>query len=265
MRSRSPIAAAVGDITEGVRLSPVWWRLGLEQTYNRYRRTLLGPFWIAGATISTGLSLAFVFGSLLGGDFRQSLPHNVGGIMCWSLVIGVVMDGTGLFAGSAGMMQVQRLPLSFYVLLSANRVIINFLHQILAFWALMAVFRLLTVPHWSVLLAIPVVTAAGFFLAIPIAMVSARYRDVGFLLTNVFGALFLLTPVFWTRAQLPPSRSWIVDYNPFAHLVEILRQPFLGQSAPLANWYASLGVVAGAALIAVISLAAFRKRVIFWL
>ena len=265
MRSRSPFAAAVADISEAVRLAPVWLRLGLEQTYNRYRRTLLGPFWIAGATIGTGLSLAFVFGSLLGGDWRQSLPHILGGLLCWTLVTGIAAEGVNAFLGNAGMMQVQRLPLSFYALLNANRLMINFLHQALAFWALMAAFRLFTVPHWSLIPAIVVVTIAGFFLSISLGMLSTRYRDVGFFLGTFFGALFLLTPVFWTKAQLPAERKWIADFNPFSHLLEIMRQPFLGQAAPLLNWYASLVIVVVCMLLAVISLAMFRKRVIFWL
>lgn len=265
MRSRSPLAAAVGDLSEGVRLAPLWWRLGLEQTYNRYRRTLLGPFWIAAATVSTGLSLAFVFGSLLGGDWREMLPHILGGVLCWSLVAGLVSDGVRTYLGSGGMMQVQRMPLSFYALLTSNRVVINFLHQVLAFWVVLAAFRLLSPPHWSLLLAIPVVTLAGFLLSIPVAMVSARYRDIAFLIETALGALFLLTPVFWSRARLPEDKRWIVDYNPFAHLLEILRQPFLGQAAPLSNWYASLVICALAAVLAVVCLALFRKRVIFWL
>jgi ABC-type polysaccharide/polyol phosphate export permease len=265
MRSRSPLAAAVGDIAEGLRLSPLWWRLGLEQTYNRYRRTLLGPFWIAAATLSTGLSLAFVFGSLLGGDWRQSLPHILGGVLAWSLASGVTSEGIGMYTHAGGMMQVQRLPLSFYSMLSTNRILINFLHQIVAFWAVMAAFRLLTIPHWSLILAVPLVTVAGFFLSIPVGMISARYRDVGFLLGTVFGALFLLTPVFWSRAQLPPSKQWVVDFNPFSHLLEVLRQPFLGQSAPLYNWYAALIITAVAGVVAVLCIALFRKRVIFWL
>jgi ABC-type polysaccharide/polyol phosphate export permease len=44
-----------------------------------------------------------------------------------------------------------------------------------------------------------------------------------------------------------------------------MRQPFLGQAAPLLNWYASLVIVVVCMLLAVISLAMFRKRVIFWL
>lgn len=265
MRSRSPVAAAVGDLNEGFRLSPLWWRLSLEQTYNRYRRTLLGPFWIAAATISTGLSLAFVFGTLLGGDWRQSLPHILSGVLCWSLVASLVTEGAGVFLGAGGMMQVQRLPLSFHALLMSNRVLINFLHQILAFWLVLMGFQLFTVPHWTLLLSIPLVTVAGFFLAIPIGMISARYRDVGFLIGTVFGAMFLLTPVFWSRAQLPASRQWIVDFNPFAHLLEILRQPFMGQPAPIHNWYVSLAICGVSALLALASLALHRKRVIFWL
>lgn len=265
MRSRSPLGAAIGDLREGFRLTPLWWRLGLEQTYNRYRRTLLGPFWIAGALVSTGLSLAFVFGSLLGGDWRQMLPHILGGVLCWSLVSGFVTDGTNTFMGASGMMQVQRLPLSFHAFLTANKIVVNFLHQILAFWAVLLVFRLFTVPHWSLLLAIPLVTLTGFMQVIPVAMISARYRDIGFLIGTLFGAMFLLTPVFWSRAQLPANKQWIVDYNPYAHLLEIMRQPFIGQAAPVHNWYASLAVLAVSAAMCVICLALFRKRVIFWL
>ena len=265
MRPASPLTAAVTDLAEGFRLAPLWWRLGLEQTFNRYRRTLLGPLWVASGTLATGLSIAFVFGPLLGGSFRESLPHILSGLLAWTLVSGAVVEGSGAFLGSAGMMQVQRLPLSFCTLLTINRIVINFLHQMLAFWVIMAVFRLLTVPHWSLLLAIPTVALAGFFMAIPIGMISTRYRDIHFLIGTVFGAMFLLTPVFWNRASLSPEKRWIADYNPFAHLLEILRQPFLGQAAPLHNWLVSFGIIAGSALIALAALALFRKRVIFWL
>jgi ABC-type polysaccharide/polyol phosphate export permease len=265
MRNRSPLAAAVGDLAEGVRLSPLWWRLGLEATYNRYRRTILGPFWIASAMLATGLSMAFVFGSLMGGDWRETLPHILAGVLCWSLVSGAVTDGVGVYTGSVGMMQAQRLPLSFYAMLNSNKLVVNFVHQIVAFWGVMLLFRLFTVPHWTALLAIPLVAVTGFLISIPVGMISARYRDVGFLISTAFGAMFLLTPVFWNRAQLSPDKRWIADYNPFAHLLEIIRQPFMGQPAPLLNWYASLGVLVVAAVIAVFSIAMFRKRVIFWL
>lgn len=265
MRPVSPVAAAVGDLTEGFRLTPLWWRLSLEQTFTRYRRTLLGPLWVASGTLASGLAIAFVFGPLLGGSFRESLPHILGGLLAWSLVSGTVVDGAGSFMGSGHMLNVQRLPLSFCILLSTSRIVINFVHQMLAFWLLMAIFRLLTVPHWTLLLAIPTVALAGFVIAVPLGMISTRYRDVHYLVGTLFGALFLLTPVFWSRAQLSEEKRWIADYNIFSHLLEILRQPFLGQSASLFHWYVSFGIIVVGAVLAVLSLALFRKRVIFWL
>jgi ABC-type polysaccharide/polyol phosphate export permease len=215
--------------------------------------------------LSTGFAIAFVFGGLLGGNWREFLPHILGGITCWMLVTGIVADGANTFLGAAGMMQVQRLPLSFHALLTSNRVMINFLHQLVAFWATMLLFRLFVPPHWSLLLGIPLVALTGFFLSIPVGMISTRYRDIGFMVGTTFSVLFMLTPVFWRRAQLPDSQRWIVDWNPFAHLLEIIRQPVVGQMAPLVNWQASLATCAVGGLLAVVSLMLFRKRVVFWL
>lgn len=265
MRASSPYGVAVADFSEAVRLAPLWWRLSLEQTFNRYRRTVLGPFWLASATIAQGLAIAFVFGSLMGGDWREFLPRIMGGLLAWSLVAGFVVHGANTYLGAGGMMQSQRMPLSFYAFLNSSRVLIDFVHQMIAFWLIMAPFGLLTVPHWSFLPALLIVSATGLFLSIPVGMLSARYRDIGFMVGTVMGALFLLSPVFWTRAQLSESKRWIVDFNPFAHLLEILRQAFLGQLAPLDNWTASIGCMVASALFAWISLALYRKRVIFWL
>jgi ABC-type polysaccharide/polyol phosphate export permease len=129
----------------------------------------------------------------------------------------------------------------------------------------MLVLRLFVPPHWSILLAIPLVTITGFLLSIPVAMLSTRYRDVGFLVGTAFTVLFLLTPVFWARAQLPEDRRWVADVNPFAHLLEIIRQPLVGQMAPWMNWQWSLLTCLVSAVLAVVSLMLFRKRVVFWL
>jgi ABC-type polysaccharide/polyol phosphate export permease len=58
---------------------------------------------------------------------------------------------------------------------------------------------------------------------------------------------------------------WIVDWNPFAHLLEIMRQGLIGQMAPALNWQASLMTCAVSGIVALVSLMLFRKRVVFWL
>jgi ABC-type polysaccharide/polyol phosphate export permease len=141
MSSYNGLAAALKDFDEGARLVPLWWRLGLDQTAARYRRTLLGPFWIAASTIATGLALAAIFGGILGGNWREMVPFILTGVTVWAIISGVVVSGSQTFLGSSGQMQVQRLPLSFYVFLQMHGTLINFAHQLVAFWIVMLVLR----------------------------------------------------------------------------------------------------------------------------
>lgn len=265
MASYNGLTAALKDIEDGLRLAPLWWRLGIEQTATRYRRTLLGPFWLAGSTIATGFALVIVFGGIMGMNWREAVPFILTGITAWTIVSGVVSDGAQTFMQASGVMQVQKLPLSFHACLQMHRVLINFAHQIVAFWIIMLLMGFFTVPHWQLLLSLPIVVVTGFLLTFPIGMLSTRYRDVANFVTLAMSALFMLTPVFWRRAQVSPEMMWIVDYNPFAYLLEIIRQPFLGHPVGLRYWAVSLLILVVSALLAVISLALFRRRVVYWL
>jgi ABC-type polysaccharide/polyol phosphate export permease len=121
------------------------------------------------------------------------------------------------------------------------------------------------VPHWQLIFALPLTLITAVALCIPVGMVSVRYRDINHMIGFVAQALFMLTPVFWRRAQISPKMRWIAEYNPFAHLLEIVRQPLLGHPAPLTDWIASLCFMGASIAMAVVSLAIFRRRVVFWL
>lgn len=265
MRGQNQLSAALRDLTGGVRLAPLWWRMSVEATITRYRRAILGPFWLATSTLATAVGLTLVFGVLLGGDWRSNFPYVMAGLMAWGLVGGAVAGGAGVFTGAAGLMQTRPFPLSFHVWLQLSRSAIDFAHQLIAFWAVMAVFRLFPVPHWHLLFAIPAVILAAFFMVIPIGLASTRFRDIQYFMGFVMGVAFLLTPVFWRRASMPEERLWIVDYNPLAHMLEVLRQPLLGHPAPLQNWGGLLTTIVVAAVATVIGLALYRRRVVFWL
>ena len=45
--------AAFADLIEGARQRELWFKLGVQDIKQRYRRSVLGPFWI---TIVTGLT-----------------------------------------------------------------------------------------------------------------------------------------------------------------------------------------------------------------
>jgi ABC-type polysaccharide/polyol phosphate export permease len=257
--------AAINDLAAGARLAPLWWRVGIEQTIARYRRTILGPFWLASSTLATAFSLAIVFGSIFHQNLNESFPFIMSGVVAWSITGGMLVEGSAIFLMGSGLMQVQKLPVSFHAYLHIDRMMINFAHQIVAFWAVMLLMRLFPVPHWQLLFSLPLVTAIAVLLGIPIGMIAVRYRDINYLVGFVGQALFMLTPVFWRKSQVSGKMAWIATYNPFAHLLEIIRQPMLGHPAPLNDWIASLAIFAFSAVLALGSLTLYRRRVVFWL
>ncbi len=259
------IKGVFDDVRDGIRLAPLWWKLGLEQTIARYRRTVLGPFWVASSTVATGLALSVVFGTIFGGNWRGNFPFILSGVLSFQLASGLLSDGAQTFMNASGLMQVRKLPLSFHSFLMCDKQLINFAHQIAAFWLVTLCFGLFPVPHWSLLLTFPLVFCVGFCFSFPLGMVSTRFRDVNYLIGFILTGMFMLTPVFWRRSQIPLKLKWVVDYNPLAHMVEVLRQPFLGHPPPLDDLQGVIVTLFIAIILAVFSLAMFRKRVVFWL
>ena len=78
--------AALKDVGDGVRLAPLWWRLGLDQTASRFQRSILGPFWMACNLLVVAFALAFLVSALMGVDMSKSYPQVVAGLLAWSLV-----------------------------------------------------------------------------------------------------------------------------------------------------------------------------------
>ena len=252
-------------LSKGIRLTPLWWRLGVDQTVARYRRTVLGPFWLASSAIATGLALSIVFGTLFGGDWRANFPYILSGVIAFGLASSLVADGAQTFINASGTMQIRKLPLSFYSLLQCDKTVINFAHQMVGFWIISLLLRMFPIPHWQLLFTIPLVVMVGFAASFPIGMISTRYRDVNYFVGFVLQMMFMLTPVFWRRSQIPVKFRFIVDFNPLAHMLEIVRQPMLGHPAPLSDLVAVIFTLFVSIILAIGCLSLFRKRVIFWL
>lgn len=259
------LRAALTDLADGIRLAPLWTSLGWEQTIGRFRRTLLGPFWLSTTLLSMGFALSFVFGGMMGTPWRESFPYVLAGILAWGMVGSGIGEGANMFINGAGMMQVQRLPLSFHAWLSLMRILINFAAQLITYWAVLLILGLAAIPSWTIILSLPLALLATLLASLVVALPSTRFRDIGFMVGFAIQLLFFMTPVFWRAENSTGLRHMVVEYNPFTHLVALIRTPLLGQAPTISDWTWGLGWTATMLVLAVILLAALRKRVIFWL
>ena len=259
------VEGAFRDIIDGIRLWPLWTRLAWEQTVARFRRTILGPFWLTANLLAISFALSVVFGGLLGQDYRTNFALLISGILAWSIIGGVLGDAAGVFISAGPLMNTMKLPLTFHILLMMTRNFINFLAQLIALWVVLAALRLGAVPTWHLLIGLPIVLIDMSLLSMIVGIPSTRFRDINQTVGFVVQILFFLTPVFWVPSQMHGKKRALFDLNPFAHLLELVRQPLLGRAPAMLHFEWGFGLMVVLTAMVVAMLALYRKRVVFWL
>jgi ABC-type polysaccharide/polyol phosphate export permease len=69
----------------------------------------------------------------------------------------------------------------------------------------------------------------------------------------------------WQPKSLNGSAtSYVADFNPVYHLIEIVRQPLLNQAPTSTSWAISGAVAAGSFALGMAFYARYRHRVPFW-
>jgi len=179
-------AIAMGDLLDGLRLWELWATLGWHDIRQRYRRSLIGPFWL---TLSMGLmigGLAYLYAGLLHQDVRTYLPYVATGMIVFSMISTIAIEGATTFIGSSSLILQLRAPLSIYVYQMLWRNLLIFFHNI-SIYVLVVLFTKVELT-WSLLLAplgLFLLVLNGLWVSIVLGGLSARFRDVPPIITSV--------------------------------------------------------------------------------
>jgi ABC-2 type transport system permease protein/lipopolysaccharide transport system permease protein len=255
---------ALLDITNGWRRYALWGTMGLQDIRQRYRRSIIGPFWL---TISMGVmvgALGILYGAIFKQDLHNYLPYLAAGFVTWGLISSLVMDGARAFISAEGLIKQLNAPLSVYVYRAVWSNLIIFAHNVWIYVVVALWFG--SLPGWQLLLVIPgvfVLMLNGLWMGLLLGLLSTRFRDIPQIVASIVQVMFFITPIIW-RQEMLPGRALFLDLNPFYYMVEIVRAPMLGQLPPLE-------IVLGVLLITVVGWAlalffytVYRWRLAYW-
>lgn len=262
--SRRNLQRAIDDIRDGVAAIHVWPALGWQEVVQRYRRSVLGPFWL---TVSTGIMVG-VMGPLYGNLFRLDIatyfPYLAVSIVVWQSISQLVQDASTVFVASEGYIKQIRLPYTVYVLRLIWKNLIIFGHNLLVVLAVVAYFRppigneVLLFPLGILLLATNALWAGAV-----LGLICARFRDIPLLVTNLMQVAFFLTPIIWQPGMLG-RYAWTVNLNPFYHFLEIIRAPLTGAPVTLFSWIAVAFITLVGYGVMIVMFSKYRARIAYW-
>lgn len=216
-------------------------------TVCQYRRSRIGPLWETLNVLVMLLGLSVVSSAIFGSSVSDIIAYVGVGIIVWSAISALVIEGGGVFVRNAGYLSNSTLGLGLYVGRTVFKIMITFGHHAIIY-AMGLVFVLVPLS-WTCLLAIPgiiLLFVNGFWVVMVLGFICARYRDVELIVRNLMQLAFFVTPIFWNYRQIASNRQFLVEYNVLFYFIEIIRNPLLGEVPPLAHYLTVLGfTVAG--------------------
>ncbi len=253
------------DIFAALKTYELWLYWSFQDVRLRYRRSLIGPFWI---TISMGIfiaALGFVYSKLFNTDVQEYLPFLAAGFITWTYISGLMLEAPNLYITEAHFIKDMRINLFILIYKLIMRHLITFAHNIVIMVGIYFMFSL--PPSLNILLAIPglcLVTLNLIAITTIISILAARFRDLIPINQSVIQVLFFVTPIFWFP-RLLPNDSWVVTINPFANYLDLVRAPLLGQLPDINSWYSAGITLLILSIIATILYYKKAHRVAYWL
>jgi ABC-2 type transport system permease protein/lipopolysaccharide transport system permease protein len=260
----SPLARALHDLSAGFRRHELWRLVAWNEIRQHYHRSIIGPFWLTLSMAIMIAGLGVVYAKLWQTPVQAYLPHLAIGLVFWSLISAILLDGCQIFISKAGLIRQLHAPLSLYAYQMLFRNLIIFAHHLLI---IVVVLPLCGVsPGWQAMLALPgllLLAINGLWASLALGMLCARYRDVPQIMLSLVQILFFLTPVIWTAERLT-DYGLVLQLNPLHHLLELVRAPLLGRSPALESWIVASGLALAGSLLTALSFGRHRGRIAYW-
>lgn len=258
---------AIDDISEALSKYRLALIFGWQDVAQRYRRSRVGAFWLTlNMAVFIG-ALGLIFGTLFQSEMREFLPYLCAGVIMWSFISTSLSEGCTTFSSAEGIILQVRLPLFTHVMRALWRNLIIFAHNVVIFPVV--AFLMGKSLNLYLLLSVPGLMLVCLNLAwmmLVLATVCARYRDMTQVLTNILQVLFYATPIMWMDKTLPGHVSRVfINWNPFYHLIQLVRAPLLGEAPASLSWVVAGGLAVLGWVFALIFFGKYRWRVAYWL
>ena len=216
------------DFKNSIKRKDAWLFLGIQDIKLRYRRSLLGPWWVTISTAIMIIALGFLWTNIFVTEIKTYMPFFAIGYVIWNWMSSQIAESTTGFTQFENIIKQTDLPFLIYILRIAIRNFIVLLHN-----SVVVVIVVIFVGNGfdeNIIYVIP----GLFILQIIMVMLSAcigifctRYRDMNQVIQVTLQIIFFFSPILWQPTSLKGHAS-IINYNPIYHWIEIIRQPLLG-------------------------------------
>lgn len=260
-KNTSGFSDAIAALNSGSLVLLLSW----QDVRQRYRRSTIGPFWI---TISNAVLIGvigFVFGKIFNASSEFLVSLTIG-ITLWMLISSCILEGCRSFIDAEAIIKQLPIPLFVHIERVVTRNLFIFAHNAVIIPIVMVFAG--KEGSWLMLLSLiglGLLIINLLWIALLAAILCTRYRDLPQVIANTLQIIFYFTPIIWIPAFLGGGDNWMLNYNPFYHLIAVVRAPLLVHWPSLANWAASILLALFGWTLTLTFFNRYRRRIAYWL
>lgn len=203
-----------------------------------YKQTILGPLWLLIQPILKVAIFYFVFGKLAGisTDGVPAILFYLTGLTFWEFFAAIVKKSSDVFISNQNIFSkvyFPRMIMAFAAVVSSGvklaiQFSLFFVVWIFYLWqgAVSPDFLLLAFPIYLLIIA-----ALGLAVGLILSSLTAKFRDLRFIIDTGLQVLFYLTPVIYPLSLAKGSVLNVLFLNPITPVLEALKFSFLGVGA----------------------------------
>lgn len=260
------IKLALGDFYYSIAKPEIWFRLALQEIKQRYRRSVIGPFWITLSTAVMILLMGPLYSSIFNLEVGRYYKYISIGLVMWGFVTTSINESCLAFIDSEGLIKQVKLPFVVHVLKVLTKNLLLMAHNSLVILITFVIFIPPSI-NFSILLSI-----LGFiflilnllWIGLLMATICARYRDIPPIVSSLLQVLFFVTPIIW-EAGVFPGRRLIIHLNPVYYFIDSVRSPLLGNYPDPLCWIVIPSITFFGFIFTFFIFAKFRSKISYWI
>jgi lipopolysaccharide transport system permease protein len=208
-----------------------------------YKQTILGPLWFFIQPVLTTIIYMVVFGNIakLSTDGKPAILFYLSGIVLWNYFADVLNNTAATFRENAQLFGKVYFP---RIIAPASKAISNLIKLgiQLSLFAAIYIYMIISgkmevMISWS-LLMLPLLIIILFNLGLGLGMIvtsmTAKYKDLIFLITFGVQLLMYATPVIYSLKTIENTVYYpFIAYNPLSPVIELFRNSLLGGTIDL--------------------------------
>lgn len=221
------------DMARSLREPEFWGYSSWLDIVTKYRRSRLGLVWLLLPPVFYVGGVGYFYALLSKSDPLTYMPHLAIGYLLFRLLSNVITESCSVLPGHASFILDGHLRLTDFMLRTMAKALF---YLAAALPLVVVVLALSPSVQPSGLLAVPLAFAVVIlnlaWISVVVALLGARFPDVGELTGSLFIFGFILTPILWTADYAPygTPHGTFMRINPLYHMIEIIRAPLLGES-----------------------------------